>query len=223
MKKVFIRVFYFLNSISLNILNKTIKVHLTARVRPKSILKGFNRISSGCYINGEVGLNTYVGKNSVLYAHIGNYCSIGANVSTIIGNHPTTFVSTSPVFYSKTKQTGHTFVSDDLYDETLKCSVNGKFYGVQIGNDVWIGDNVVIKGGVQIGDGAIISMGSVVVKNVEPFSIVGGVPAKIIRYRFDEKTIQKISQTCWWNWDQEKISKYAEYMIDVEKFLKQQE
>lgn len=223
MKRIIVRVFYFLYSLLLNIQKRTIKVHLTARVKPKSVLRGFNRISSGCYINGEIGLNTYIGKNSVLYAHIGNYCSIGSNVFTIIGTHPTNFVSTSPVFYSKMKQTGQSFTTKELFDETLKIKVNGKYYGVQIGNDVWIGDNVIIKGGIKIGDGSIISMGSVVVKDVEPFSIVGGVPAKIIRYRFDEETIKEILQTNWWNWDSNEIAKYSKYMVDVKTFLEMQE
>ena len=210
---------YFFFAVYINITKKNVRVHLTSRIRPKSVFKGYNRVSKNTYFNGEIGTNSYIGSNTVLYAHVGNYCSIGSNVTTIIGNHPTNYVSTSPVFYSRRKQTGCTFADNELFNEILSSYVNGKSYGVQIGNDVWIGDNVLIKGGVKIGNGAIVAMGSVVVKDVAPYSIVGGVPAKLIKYRFDDETIRKLLKTSCWAWEIRKIKQYSKYMRNVDVFL----
>lgn len=90
---------------------------------------------------------------------------------------------------------------------------------VLIGNDVWIGDDVTILGGVRIGDGAVIATGAVVVKDVPPYAIVGGNPAKIIKYRFPEETIERLRRIAWWDWDGEKIRECREDMYgEVEDF-----
>jgi len=222
MKNMILRLLYILIAIKINVFRKNVKVNLTARIKPGTILKGYNKISSQVYLNGEIGLNSYIGKNSIMYAYIGNYCSIGANVSTVIGTHPTNFVSSSPVFYSTMNQTGlKKLYSSHKFDEILDYTFKGRKYGIKIGNDVWIGDNVMIKGGIEIGDGAIIAMGSVVTKDVQPFSIVGGVPARLIRYRFDKKTIFRLLESKWWLSDIEKLKKYSKYMNDVDIFLRE--
>jgi len=82
-----------------------------------------------------------------------------------------------------------------------------------IGNDVWIGDSAIILSGVKIGDGACIAAGSVVTKNVEPFAIVGGVPAKVIKYRFSEETRNLLSELQWWNWSNERIRKNKDFFF----------
>ena len=88
-----------------------------------------------------------------------------------------------------------------------------------IGNDVWIGQNVIVKQGVSIGTGAVIGMGSIVTKNVEPYSIVAGCPAKEIRKRFDEITVKKLLESNWWNYKDEDLFKYAKFFNDPEKFI----
>ncbi|WP_378952005.1 CatB-related O-acetyltransferase [Pelosinus sp. sgz500959] len=110
---------------------------------------------------------------------IGRYCSVGTNVNIGLPEHPTNYLSTHPFQYSK----------DYINKETV------------IGNDVWLGNNACIKSGITVGTGAIVGAGSIVTKDVPPYAIVAGVPAKIIRYRFDEKTIQELLMSSWWDKD----------------------
>lgn len=141
---------------------------------------------------------SYVAKSSeILGATVGKFCSIGPEVWIGLGKHPSDFISTSPVFYSASKkQLGFSFTNQQLFQEHKKCV---------IGNDVWIGARVMVLDGVTIGDGAIVAANSVVSKDVEPYSIVGGSPAKLIKMRFDELTTSKLLTSAWWNWDTVKI------------------
>ena len=211
--------YYFFKTIFINFNFNNVRVHYTSKIKKNSVFLGNNRISSYTFFSGHMGRNSYIGSRSVLYGHIGNYCSIGSNVRTIIGTHPTNFISTSPVFFSTLNQTGKTFINKTYFTEVLSISINKKLYGVKIGNDVWIGDAVLIKGGVTIGDGSIIGMGSVVIKDVEPYSIVGGVPAKLIRYRFSSDQINRLLSLKWWYWNENKIYNYLEYMTNIDIFL----
>ena len=91
---------------------------------------------------------------------------------------------------------------------------------VVIGNDVWIGANVIILPGIHIGDGAVLAAGAVVTKNIDDYAIVGGVPAKVIRYRFQKEDIIKFQKLQWWNWEIEKIMDNLELFYQPEKFLR---
>ena len=138
---------------------------------------------------------TYVARNSLIqFTQIGKFCCIGPNVSLGLGIHPSdTFVSSHPLFYSKQKQAGGlSIVEKNLFNEYTETT---------IGNDVWIGANVIIKSGVKIGDGAIIGSGAVVTKDVEAYSIVAGVPAKHLKYRFTEDQRFFLNQFKWWQKD----------------------
>ncbi|MBL7898684.1 MAG: CatB-related O-acetyltransferase [Crocinitomicaceae bacterium] len=108
------------------------------------------------------------------------------------------------------KQSGKTYADAPYFAEQEQ---------VVVGNDVWIGTNVVILDGVTIGNGAVIAAGAVVTKDVAPFEIVGGVPAKHIRFRFTPEEIQKIESTAWWNKDEDWLQRHAEYFRNKEKFL----
>lgn len=182
--------------------------------------EGNNLVSNHSYLrNTEIGYATYVGSNTVLSSvKIGRYCSIGSYVSIIVGNHPTSqFVSTHPLFYSTQPPVGKSWVDRDKYLEKSKVR-NSDFYCC-IGNDVWIGDHVKLINGITIGDGCIIAAGAVVTKDVPPYSIVGGVPAKLIRKRFPEETIQKLLKLSWWNKEPSWIKSRAESFDSVETFI----
>lgn len=143
---------------------------------------------------------------------IGNFCSIGDNVKIYLGgNHRTDWVTTYPF--------GH--INKDIFNN-FNGDGHPKSNGdVIIGNDVWIGANAIIMSGVNIGDGAVIANNSHVIKNVEPYSIVGGNPAKLIKYRFTPEQIEKLLEIKWWNWDDEKINNFTHLLCnnDIDAFI----
>ena len=150
-------------------------------------------IGENCIINNsEIRSYTYMGKNCLIQnVKIGKFCSIANNVLIGLGNHPLDFFSTSPLFYRK---------SNPLNIELVFKNSNFEEYKpVNIGNDVWIGANTIILDGVEIGDGCVIAAGSVVTKNVKSYSIVGGVPAKLIKFRFSEEKINNLKDKKWWD------------------------
>lgn len=155
----------------------------------------FNRICAHSMLNEvELGDMSYVGERSRLSkVSVGKFSCIGPEVMIGLGMHPSRdFVSIHPAFFSAYKRAQTTFSQTHLYQE---------FDDVVIGNDVWIGARAVILDGVAIGDGAIVAAGAVVTKDVLPYAIVGGVPARVIRYRFNEDQIKKLLELTWWNSD----------------------
>lgn len=167
----------------------------------KTRFGGFNTIGKNTELSySKIGKLSYTGKNCILNkVEIGDFCSIGNDVKIVYGMHPINdYFSTHPAFYSIKKQANITYVKDTTFDENRMIDENTS---VRIGNDVWIASDVKILEGVNIGNGSIIATGAVVTKNVEPYSIVGGVPAKLIKYRFEEKKIIEIMSTKWWEND----------------------
>jgi acetyltransferase-like isoleucine patch superfamily enzyme len=160
----------------------------------------------------EIGDFTYVSSGSnIINTKIGKFCSIGPDVKCGLGRHPSRdFVSTHPVFYSTLMQSSFTFADRNYFDE---------FGKVEIGNDVWIGANVVILDGVVIGDGAIIGAGSVVTQSVPPYAIMSGIPAKVVRLRFDESEIKHLLEFRWWNKDLSWLTDNWLIFHDVKVFL----
>lgn len=186
---------------------KKASIHRSATILGKCDFEGENRIGAKNYLkNVKMGIFTIMGeKNEFAQAKIGKYCSIGSNVKLISSNHPLNFVSTHHIFYNSAEHS-QTFNKDCEFKETV-TDENGLC--LDVGNDVWIGDNVIIKGGIHIGNGAVIGMGAVVTKDVPPYAIAAGNPAKVIRYRFDENTVLELQKLKWWDWPKEKVEKYA--------------
>lgn len=189
-----------------------------------TVFEGYNTVFDNCLvINSLLGFGTYIGDGShISSARIGRFCSIAENVRIAIGNHPTSvFVSTFPSFYYNTEsQIGFTFHEGNSLFEGLNRYPKGeKEYQVVIGNDVWIGCNCLILSGVKIGDGAVIGAGSVVTKDVDPYSVVAGVPAKVIKYRFEEEQIHSLNSIKWWNWPIDKIKSRYTSFSNIDSFI----
>jgi Acetyltransferase (isoleucine patch superfamily) len=161
--------------------------------------------------NCSIGKYTYISSDTVVRdTTIGNFCSIGPGCKIGTRQHPTNYISTSPAFFSTNKQCGKTFADKNTFQEILP---------ITIGNDVWIGANVIIVDGVSIGDGAIIAAGAVVNKDVAPYTIVGGVPARIIKNRFSEDKIAYLLKLQWWNKNEEWLQENWELFSDSESFF----
>jgi len=148
---------------------------------------GKNAIPERCNFNGKISLGyaTTLGYNNFFGGDIiiGKYCQIGADVAIHATNHPISYLST--------------YINQNLFQGDLKTLK--KTNSITIGNDVWIGHNVIIVGNVTIGNGAILAAGCVVTKDVPPYAIVGGVPAKFIKKRFSDHIIKEIEALQWWN------------------------
>jgi len=170
------------------------------------------RIVAPFYLKNIIlGDYSYIAKNSnITNTKIGKFCSIGPNFCCGLGIHPTSGVSTSPMFYSIAKQNGFSLTVGNKIEEQKK---------IKIGHDVFIGANVTVLDGVSIGNGAVIGAGAVVVKDIPDYAIAVGVPAKVVKYRFEPGVIEKLQKMEWWNFDEEKLKKVERDFFDIEKFI----
>ena len=185
------------------------------KIRGASILNSeihkSSKIESGTsFINSKMSKYSFCGYDcEIMNTEIGSYCSIANNV--IIGGamHPLDWVSTSPVFYSGRDSVKMKFSTFDRPKDIVTI----------INHDVWIGQYCLIKQGVTIGTGAVIGMGSVLTKDVPPYEIWAGNPAKFIKKRFDEETIEKLLAGKWWNKSDDEMRKLAKKIREVKKFV----
>jgi len=162
------------------------------------------------FYRGKIGKYSYIGNNSfVSDTDIGSFTSISTDCYIGGTSHPTDWVSTSPVFHKWENIMKKNFARHEF--EIFKRT--------SIGNDVWIGNRVMIKAGVKIADGAVVGMGSIVTKDIGPYEIWAGNPAKLIRKRFDDGTITILEDMKWWEWNDEKIELSSSIMTDVAKFI----
>lgn len=185
------------------------KIHLKA-VKNSKIHKT-SKIEAGSeIINSKMGKHSYCGYFcEIINTEIGAYCSIANNV--IIGGamHQIKWVSTSPVFYSGRDSIKAKFSLHER-DNSKKTIIE---------NDVWIGQRAIIKQGVLIGSGSVIGMGSVVTRDVKPYSVVAGCPAKEIKMRFEDDIINELLRIQWWAWPEKKIIQYAQFIKSPYEFI----
>ena len=166
---------------NLSFINKKAQINRFCIIR-KTTIDAYSYISRSCCLNNVI---------------IGKYCSIAKNVNVGLAIHPINFISTSPIFFSPKNATGIKWSKNKAFEDNPRQTF--------IGNDVWIGSNVTIMGGLKIGNGVIIGANALVTKDIKPYSIVGGVPAILIRKRFDEEIIKKLLDIEWWNLREESI------------------
>lgn len=178
---------------------KNCSIHKTSKIESGSNL-----------VNVKMEKYSFCGYDcDISHCNIGSFSSIANGVVIGGGMHPIEWVGMSPVFYE-----GKDSVKMKFSEHKRACVKT-----TDIGHDVWIGRNALIKQGVRIGTGAVIGMGSVVTKDVEPYSIVAGCPAKEIRKRFDDETVSNLLASKWWEFSDEKLVEYAKYFQDPKIFI----
>jgi len=171
--------------------SKDCTFHKTSEIRSfailyNSIIGRYSRINSNC---------------KLVLTTVGNFTAIGKDAILGFGRHPLNYISTNSIFYKKNRMR-----NDWITPIDFKTNLP-----IHVGNDVWIGRDAKVMDGVTIGDGAVVAAGSIVTKDVPPYAIVGGVPAKIIKYRFDEETIKKLLEIKWWDFKDEEITKFKDF------------
>ena len=176
--------------------NLIVKATRWGRIQTNYKLITQELLTVGKYTYGIENINAKIYKGSEAKIHIGNFCSLGENITIITGGiHPTNSITTFPL--------SERFASDKFFIKGMP-STKGD---VWIGNDVWIAQNCTILSGLKIGNGVVICTGSIVTKDIPDFSIVAGVPAKVLKYRFNKENIKYLNNIKWWNWPEDKIEK----------------
>ena len=212
-------IFYFRQYLSNELSNSILSIdNPTVRIHDGVIID--NTSSIGRYtvffdaveiLNSSIGDHSYIQKNSEISStDMGKYCSIASEVKIGLPGHEISMVSTHPSFYLKDTPLVKVYSSKNLGAPIDRCV---------IGNDVWIGQRASIISGVKIGNGAVIGSGAVLTKDVAPYAIMGGVPAKLIRYRFDTTVQKGLEESVWWDYEEDRLQNEVDLFVDPIKFL----
>ncbi|CAA9261799.1 MAG: Phosphonate utilization associated acetyltransferase [uncultured Chloroflexia bacterium] len=195
-------------------LGDTPTIHPTARIRDSQLGPWTDIGPHTGIARSTIGDYTYTaGDCSIIYSDIGKFCSIASHVRINPGNHPMWRVTQHHLTYRRA-QYGFGEADDPevfAWREAARCI---------IGHDVWIGHGATIMPGVSIGTGAVVGAGAVVTKDVAPYEVVGGVPARHIRFRFAPDVVTKLLASAWWDWDRATLEKRFDDLLDTERFLR---
>lgn len=188
-------------------------IHPSCRI-VKCDLGAYTSIGPNCSMReSSMGDYSYLaGEVSIVWTDIGKYCSIASHTRMNPGNHPTWRVTTSHCTYRRVQYGFDNQDDSDFFAwrQSHRCKV---------GHDVWMGHGTILTAGCSVGNGACIAAGSVVTKDIPPYAIVGGVPARIIKYRFDPVTIERLMRVSYWDWDHETIRSRFPDLLNVHTFL----
>lgn len=176
-----------------------------------SEVHGSAKVESGTsFYFSTIDRHSFCGYDCDIFcSDIGRYVSIANGVVLGGGRHPMEWVGMSPVFYE----------GRDSVKAKFSTHARAPAERVVVGHDVWIGRSAIVLPGVEIGNGAVVGAGAVVTKPVPPYAVVAGNPARLVRYRFDEATIARLSATEWWSMDDDTLRRLGPHMNDVDAFL----
>lgn len=212
---------HYIKGMVMNLFNPKISlfsfVSANNHIDPRAVIYRMVKMKSS-----SIGRYSYVGNDTdVECADIGQFCSISDHCRIGMSGHSLSYLSTSPIFTQTINGLQECWIDKDVFEHKSEEE------RVFLGNDVWVGSHVLINGGVTVGHGAVIGAGAVVVKDVPPYAIVGGVPAKVIRYRFSLEVIEKLLELQWWNLPDETLKEHIRFfqkedfsVNDIEDFIK---
>lgn len=188
-------------------------------ISDNSHFEGANILYPHVEFEGTLGYGSYIGAYSVFSGKVGRFCSIAQRVFVVNGVHPYTypFVTTSPMFFSRNKQSGITFAKEQKIEE-FRFADKEKMFPVIVGNDCWIGAGVMLIAGVTIGDGAVVLANATVTKDVPPYAIVGGTPARILNYRYTQADIDFLLIHKWWENNFDWFERHADLLCDMKLY-----
>lgn len=200
---------------------KKVKFWYSTSISSKCKFEGMNHVGKHSFYYGHMGYGSSVGGESLVSADIGRFTSLAPRCNFINSTHPykSPYATTCPLFFSLIKgrnPQNFSFADKQMFEEFRYYDKNRKLVN-KIGNDCWFGSDVTLIGGVEVHDGAVVLAHAVVTKDVPPYAIVGGVPAKVIGYRYDEETIDFLLKIKWWNNDIEWFEKHWELLCDIGK------
>ena len=203
---------------------KNVKFWYSTHISYRCQFEGMNMVGQHTNFFGTLGYGSYIGGGGLVSAEVGRFTSIGPNCRYINGTHAykAPYVSTSPLFFSLSNNRNpqnKTFAKKQTFDEFRYYDKEKQLVN-KIGSDCWIGLDVTLIGGVEIHDGAVVLAHAIVTKDVPPYAIVGGTPARIIGYRYDEETIEFLLRTKWWNNQPEWFEENWILLNDIDKLKK---